>query len=89
MPDSDLYESKAMMRYLLNDDPEAQSRIAGMEAVDEKERLFLLCSCSAQIIVHTICRIAGHNKNDAQHGFSSLISVMEEQVERICDLQGN
>lgn len=82
--DGEPFQSKAFLRHLLNEDPEAQSRVAGISTLSEKERSFMLCSCSAQIIVHTICRVSGRDRRGAREGLASLIEAMEEQVEEIC-----
>jgi hypothetical protein len=78
------HQSKAMLRALLAEDPQAQGIIAGLADLSAAERQFLLTTCSATIIAHTVCSIANYDAATGKEGLDALVVSMAEHVERIC-----
>src|SRR5262245_123028 len=59
-------------------------RVSGLEKLDEKQRAFLMVTCSATIIGNMISLAAGYDRKTALEGFDTLREGIVAMIKDLC-----
>lgn len=59
--------------------------VVGVEELSERDKLFLINTCSAKLIESTICETCGYDTFAALEGLDALMGDMREQIIKRCE----
>lgn len=76
-------DSRRMLLTLLRQDGDRD--VEGAEHLDMNEKLFLVTTCAAEMIMNSICIQAGHRQERALEGLDTLVKTMREKTVEMCN----
>jgi hypothetical protein len=65
-------------------DPFRLVDVASAKDLDDKEKTFLLVTCSARVIERTVCEMADYEAVEALVGFDELVKSMRDNIIKRC-----
>lgn len=77
--DGGLEEAAAMLKVLTKDVP---GEVAGVDDLSIEERTFLLVTCCAHVIEHTLFATSGRSTTRALEGLDKLVAGMRDNIKK-------